>query len=155
MSDPLVGKVNPRTPSGEALALAVTIGTGAYDPRLVGVPLSRAVRVASWLVASYACAHAAVTSGGWGAGTQPIPTDLHSWQSPMRAEQFGAAGWLLWPYLDTATRYQVAAIVTAEADKLLQVAPNYYALADGHLRFPGDTKAEEACGSRQSSPWPQ
>jgi hypothetical protein len=37
-SDPLVGKVNPRTPSGEALALAVTIGTGAYDPRLVGVP---------------------------------------------------------------------------------------------------------------------
>jgi hypothetical protein len=143
ISDPLVGKVNPRTPSGEALALAVTIGTGAYDPRLVGVPLPRAVRVATWLVASYACAHAAVTSGGWGAGTQPIPADLHGWQSPMWAEQFGAAGWLLWPYLATATRYHVAAMVTAEADKLLRVAPNYYALADGHLRFPGDTKAEE------------
>src|SRR5690349_15237604 len=47
------------------------------------------------------------------------------------------------PISPPATRYHVAAMVTAEADKLLRVAPNYYALADGHLRFPGDTKAEE------------
>jgi hypothetical protein len=133
----------PRAASGEALALAASIATGAYDARLVGQALPRARAVATWLVASYARAHAAVTPGGWGAGNRPMPADLHEWQSPLWAAQFGTAGWLLWPYLSASDRYNVAAMVVNEADRILTVAPNYYARPDGHVLFPGDTKAEE------------
>jgi hypothetical protein len=84
-----------------------------------------------------------VTTGGWGAGTQTVPADLHQWQSPLWAAQFGIAGWLLWPHLGQATRYAVVAMVVDEADRLLRISPDYYARPDGQVLFPGDTKAEE------------
>ena len=141
--DPLMSAQDPRGGGAEALALAATIATGSYDPSTVGVPLPRAAAVTAWLVASYACAHAAVTPGGWGAGERAVPSDPHQWPSPLWAAQLGTAGWLMWPRLGIRDHYAVAAMVANEADRLTGVPPAYYAGRDGQILHPGDTKSEE------------
>jgi hypothetical protein len=135
----------PRASGAEALALASTLATGAYDAGLAGSSSQRARAVAVWLVGAQACGHAAVTPGGWGAagGGAPVPTDLHAWMSPLAAAQVGQAGWLLWPVLPDTDRRNVTAMVAAEADLLLRVSPGYLGRPDGHVLSPGDTKAEE------------
>ena len=135
----------PRSSGAEALALASTLSTGAYDPGVAGASAQRARAVAVWLVGAQACGHAAVSPGGWGAagGGAPVPTDLHAWMSPLAAALVGHAGWLLWPGLPDVDRRNVAAMVAAEADLLLRVAPGYMARPDGRVLSPGDTKAEE------------
>ena len=144
LADPLGhGPNSPRGGSGVALALATTIATGAYDVQAIGVPLARATEVAVWLVASYACAHAATNPTGWGAGTRPMARDLHDWPSPLWAGQLGIAAWLLWPQLRTDDRYAVAAMIVNEADRIAGVLPAYFASPDGRILHPGDTKAEE------------
>ncbi len=122
-----------RPPTSEALGLAVSTETGAYDASVVGRPVEQARAVAVFLTRSMACAHRAFTPTGWGA----------SWQSPYYAAQLGMAGWLLWPHLSLADRALVAGVVTYEADRLLTYTVPYYGSPDGRVRSPGDTKAEE------------
>jgi hypothetical protein len=82
---------NIRPPASEALALAVSLRTGGYDPAFTTVELHSATTKAAKLVRSLAFHHKVNISGGWG----------DAWQSGLWAAYAGMAGWLMWdsPFL--------------------------------------------------------
>lgn len=127
------GEQQIRQPASEALALAISLQTGAYDPTATGVPEQDARRIAIRLISSIAYHHVANTGGGWG----------HDWQTALWAYFAGSAGWLMWSDLDTTTRTLVANMVVDEADRFLDYEVPYYQDPSGHIVTPGDTKAEE------------
>ena len=116
-----------------ALTVAVGLRTGAADPRVIGRSAGGATAYVSQLVRSIACEHEAVTPGGWGLG----------WETAHWAMLTGAAAWLVWDRLSPETRSDVVAMMVAEADRQMQLAVPYWALPDGTVLTPGDTKAEE------------
>lgn len=122
-----------RPPSSEALALATSVATSAYDATYVGVPEEEARSVARRLIASVAAAHLATTPGGWG----------DEWQSALWAYYTGFAGWLLWGDLSADEAASVQRMVEHEADRFLDYQVPYYRDRDGNVVSPGDTKAEE------------
>ena len=122
-----------RLPAMSALTVAVGLRTGAFDPTVVGRTTGRATAYVSQLVRSIACQHVSLTPGGWGLG----------WETAHWAMLTGAAAWLVWDRLTPETRSDVVAMMVAEADRQAALAVPYWALPDGTVLTPGDTKAEE------------
>jgi hypothetical protein len=122
-----------RPPGSEALALATSVATGAYDQDATGHPEQQARHVAVRLLTSIAYHHKANTSNGWG----------EDWQSALWAFNAAFAGWLLWDDLDAADRALVERMVVAEADRFLYYKVPYYQDPEGRVITPGDSKAEE------------
>ncbi|TDE15060.1 discoidin domain-containing protein [Jiangella asiatica] len=128
-----VGEGSIRPPGSEALALATSVATGAYDAAATGVPEPRAREVAILLTTSIAYRHETNSAGGWGT----------AWQSALWAFNAAFAGWLLWDDLTLADQERVARMVQAEADVFLDYTVPYYQRPDGTVVTPGDSKAEE------------
>jgi hypothetical protein len=124
---------NIRPPGSEALALATSLATGAYDESVVGFPAAQARDVAVRVVSSIAFHHLSNEDGGWGIG----------WQSPLWAFNAAFAGWLLWADLPAADQERLARMVRAEADAFLYYPVPYYQDPTGKVLTPGDSKAEE------------
>ncbi len=122
-----------RLPAMSALTVAIGLRTGAADPQDIGRSTRQATAYVSQLVRSIACEHEALTPGGWGLG----------WETAHWAMLTGAAAWLVWDRLSPETRSDVVAMMTAEADRQSQLAIPSWALSDGTVLTPGDTKAEE------------
>jgi hypothetical protein len=122
-----------RLPAMSALTVAIGLRTGAADPQDIGRSTRQATAYVSQLVRSIACEHEALTPGGWGLG----------WETAHWAMLTGAAAWLVWDRLSPETRPDVVAMMTAEADRQSQLAIPSWALSDGTVLTPGDTKAEE------------
>jgi hypothetical protein len=55
----------------------------------------------------------------------------------------GSAAWLVWDDLSPQTQADVTSMVVDEADRLIHLRVPYWALPDGTILTPGDTKAEE------------
>lgn len=128
-----VGEGSIRPPGSEALALATSVATGAYDEGVTGLPVDHAEDVAVQLLTSIAYSHTANRANGWG----------DAWQSALWAYNAGFAGWLLWDDLGEDDRELVERMVVHEADRFLHYDVPYYRDADGNVVTPGDTKAEE------------
>jgi len=124
---------NIRPPGSEALALATSLATGAYDEQVTGFPAEHAREVAVRIVTSIAYRHEANHENGWG-------TD---WQSALWAFNAAFAGWLLWDHLPPADQERLARMVRAEADAFLYYQVPYYQDETGRVITPGDSKAEE------------
>ena len=121
-----------------ALALAVALRTGAYDPSVTGVTTavakSRAVRLVSSLLYWHEVnvpETAATDNSRWG----------YHWQSGMWAGLTGSAGWMLWDDLTSVDRERLKKMVEAEANQYR--GPLYYRDSSGILRYSGDSKVEE------------
>jgi hypothetical protein len=122
-----------RLPAMSALTVAAGLRTDAYEPAVVGRSRAAGFRYVDQLVRSIACAHAAVSPGGWGRG----------WQTAHWAMLAGAAAWLVWNKLTPTARADVSSMVVDEADRLSTQRVPYWKRPDGELVTPGDTKAEE------------
>ncbi len=133
MTSTSFGPDDVRRVSMEALSLAIALRTGAYDPSATGVSAAGATQVVAEIVSVVAAHHRANVVGGWGS----------SWQSPLFASLAGRAGWLVWDDLDSTTQTEVERMVLGESDYVDRLAPKYLVLADGTVRSPGDTGAEE------------
>jgi len=127
------GEASIRPPGSEALALAASLATGAYDEDVAGAPAEEAREVAVRITASIAALHKANRQNGWG----------DAWQSALWAYNAAFAGWLLWDDLPAADKENLARMVAYEADRFLFYEVPYYQLPDGTIVTPGDTKAEE------------
>ena len=136
----IVGRYQPaqeeyavRRPAMAALTTAIAARTGAHNDASVGRTKDEAILYSDFLVRSIACQHLAVTPGGWGAG----------WQTAHWANLAGEAAWLVWDRLTPQTREYVAQMIVFEADRLLTLAPEYWADANGTIVSKGNTHAEE------------
>ncbi len=119
--------------SMEAMALAISLRTGVYDPGVVGQPTATAQNVAATLVDKVAANHIANKPGGWG----------DSWQSSLWSSLAGRAGWMLWDDLTPDTKRRVARMVEWEADQSLLVPAVYLRDRTGKVIRAGNTGAEE------------
>jgi hypothetical protein len=128
-------EANIRPVASEALALAVSLKTGLYDPAVTGVDAYSAVTKAAKLIRSLAHPHVANMTGGWG----------DEWQSALWAALTGMAGWLMWDsvYLSDADRENIRRMVEHEANRFVGYQVPYYRNLAGTIVFPGDSKAEE------------
>jgi hypothetical protein len=123
--------------SMEALSLATSIATGAYNPAAApagtGVPTATARARTIEIIRKVAAGHVANTPGGWGATSQ----------SMFLAAYLGTAAWLLWPRLGAQLRAEVAKVVYFEAEWGMDEPLQFYANAAGTILQPGDTGADE------------
>ncbi|MCX7048581.1 MAG: hypothetical protein NTX50_24230, partial [Candidatus Sumerlaeota bacterium] len=118
-----------RPPASVAYGLAVTLKTGLFDEKAVGVSREELIRRTTRLIKGLAAIHKANPGGQWG----------DHWQSSVWAGLLANAAWLMWDDLDAETRRMVVAMTVHEADR--HIAPGYkvpYWNGKG-----GDTKAEE------------
>ena len=124
-----------RPPASEALALAVSLKTGLYNPTVTTVNTTEAHQKAAKLTRSLAHSHLVNLANGWG----------NSWQSGLWATYAGTAGWLLWdsPYLSALDRQDVRQMVEYEANRYIGYRAPYYRDRTGVILRPGDTQAEE------------
>ena len=127
------GRDPVRRVSMEALALAVSLHTGAYDPAAVGVSADIAKSVAIAIIDTVAGKHIANRATGWG----------DSWQSALWSSIAGRAGWFLWNDLPPATRTRVARMVEWEADQSLLVPLRLLRNRAGTVLTPGNTGSDE------------
>jgi hypothetical protein len=128
------GEAQVRAPANEAMAIAIALRTGAYDPASVGgITAAEATRRATRLASSLAYRHASNSTGGWG----------DAWQSALWTAYGGFAGWLMWDDLSAADRALVARMVEHEADRFIGYTVPYYRNPAGTITSPGNTFAEE------------
>lgn len=120
-------EANIRPAASEALALAIAIKTGAYDPVATGVTLTAAKAITIRLLTSVAYNHLVNTSGGWG----------NDWQTAGWATYAGSAGWLMWSDLTSTDREYVRKMVEYETNRFNSTPAPYWNTATG------DTKADE------------
>jgi hypothetical protein len=130
---PFTDELAIRLPAMSALTVAIGLRTDAANPAVLGRSPTWATWYVDHLVRSIACAHEAVSPGGWGLG----------WQTAHWAMLTGAAAWLVWDELSPETRSDVTAMLVAEADHQAGLAIPYWGEPDGTIVSPGDTKAEE------------
>ena len=121
-----------RRAANEAQAAAIML-TSSKWVTVNGISNAQLTNFAKWQLRSIACAHRAVSAGGWG----------NTWQSALWASTAGQAAWLLWPQLTIQERSYVAAMVTAEADYVSARGPRYFRDRNGKESTPGDSKADE------------
>ena len=121
-----------RRAANEAQAAAIML-TSSKWVKVNGITNAQLTNFAKWQLRSIACAHRAVSAGGWG----------NTWQSALWASTAGQAAWLLWPQLTPQERSYVAAMVSAEADYVSARGPRYFRDRDGKESTPGDSKADE------------
>lgn len=122
-----------RPSTNEAFALAVSLKTGAYDPKHTGVPTAVAKERTLRLIRSLAYRHTANTPGGWG----------DQWQTALWASSAGFAGWLFWDGLSPTDRQYVQRMIEREANRFKDYRVPYFSNRLGKIVSPGDTKAEE------------
>jgi hypothetical protein len=121
-----------RRAANEAQAAAIML-TSSKWVKVNGITNAQLTNFAKWQLRSIACAHRAVSAGGWG----------NTWQSALWASTAGQAAWLMWPQLTPQERSYVAAMVSAEADYVSARGPRYFRDRDGKESTPGDSKADE------------
>jgi hypothetical protein len=121
-----------RRAANEAQAAAIML-TSSKWVKVNGITNAQLTNFAKWQLRSIACAHRAVSAGGWG----------NTWQSALWASTAGQAAWLLWPQLTPQERSYVAAMVSAEADYVSARGPRYFRDRAGKESTPGDSKADE------------
>ena len=133
---------NPSTPDKtdavrrlgmEAMSLAVSLRTGAYDPVRAGAPRARARALAVRLITVLVANHRANRTDGWGSGGQ----------SALWSSFAGRAAWLMWDDLPSRTQALAQSMLVFEAD-LATATPSIY-LRDraGTVLRPGNSAAEE------------
>jgi hypothetical protein len=128
-----------RAAGSVALALAVSLELGVYDPVATTVPQATAEARALTLIRSIAYRHRANSDGGWGG----------SWQSPLWALYAGTAGWLMHDRLDATDRDLVRRMIEDEARRLIGTPVPYYRNDRDEVISPGDSKAEENAWNAQ------
>jgi hypothetical protein len=124
---------NIRPSASEALALAISIKTGAYDPAITGVSLKDAKAMAIKLTTSLAYQHKVNMAQGWG----------DEWQSAFWAYLAGTAGYMLWNDMTATDQEYIRKMIEYEANRFNDYAVPYYRNKAGTIISPGDTKAEE------------
>ena len=122
-----------RPPASQALALAISLKTGIYDPVKTGVSLKEAKAKTIKLITSIAYRHKVNKDEGWGDG----------WQTAHWAGYAGFAGWLMWSDLSAKNQEYVRKMVEYEANRFIDYEVPYYKDKSGEIIYPGDTKAEE------------
>jgi len=129
--------------SMEAFSLATSIATGEYQqaynqaPSSVGnvttaTATTRTVSIVSAVAAHHLTTTPVSTTTGWGATTE----------SQLDSAYIGAAAWLLWPDLSSATQSQIIKMVYFEAAWGMGEPLQFYASNSGTLLQPGDTGAD-------------
>ena len=118
---------NIRPSAGEALALAVSIKTGAYDATATGVTLTAATAITLRLISSLAYQHVVNKAGGWG----------NDWQSALWASYAGMAGWIMFDGLSATDGENVRKMVEYEANRFNSTGAPYWDTSGG------DSKGEE------------
>lgn len=129
-----------RPPAGMALAGAVALATGIYDPAAVGLTETVARERVVKLITSVARAHK-IHGGNWGYEGPGVKIYNHI------ADPLILAGWLMWKDLPPADRECLRVALEAEANFFTKAEVAYYRDKAGKL-VPngdprGDTKAEE------------
>jgi hypothetical protein len=129
------GENNIRPAASEALALAISLKTGVYNPTVTTVNTTEAHQKAAKLIRSLAHSHLINLVNGWG----------NAYQSALWATYAGMAGWLLYdsPYLSAADRQDIRQMVEYEANRFIGYTVPYYRNPAGTVLTPGDSKAEE------------
>lgn len=116
---------------------AVLLRTGPYDADETGMSREEAVSRLRRLARGLVATHKVNAPDGKGWGDQ--------WQSAHWAALMGQGIWMLWDEMDPDIREMTRNVVEHEADRF--IAPGYkvpyWTAPDGHVNFPGDTKAEE------------
>ena len=130
-----IGEGSIRPAASEALALAVSLRTGVYNPTVTTVNTTEAHQKAAKLIRSLSRSHLVNLAKGWG----------NSWQSGLWATYAGTAGWLMYdsPYLSAADRQDIRQMVEHEANRFIGYRVPYYRDPAGITLTPGDSKAEE------------
>jgi len=121
-----------RRSANAALSAAILYSTSGYikDNRITRTML---LDYARWHIRSIACAHGAISPGGWGNG----------WQSSLWAVVAGQAGWMLWDELAVQERAYVAAMVISEAEYAALRGPRYFRDRIGLELTPGNSMSDE------------
>jgi len=122
-----------RPAASEALALAISLKTGAYDPKATGISTADAKAMAVQLAVSLAQQHKVNLAQGWG----------DEWQSAFWAFLAGSSGYFLWDDLKDDDREYVRKMVEYEANRFNAYVVPYYRNKEGKIISVGDTKAEE------------
>lgn len=117
----------------QAMALAVGLRTGAYDPAKAGAPKARAKAAVLAIVRRVASQHRSNRADGWG---------LYG-QSAMWSSFAGRAAWLMWEDLPATTQVLVRKMLEFEADLSLQTPAAYLRDRAGQVVRPGNSAAEE------------
>ena len=117
----------------QAMSLAVSLRTGAYDPARAGASRSRASDAVVQIVSVLAANHRANRADGWGI-----------WgQSALWSSFCARAAWLIWNDLSPQTQQRVTAMLTFEADLATETQPQYLRNRAGSVVRPGNSAAEE------------
>jgi hypothetical protein len=124
---------NIRPVGSEALALAVSLKTNAYDEQVTGISKSKATGICLKLIRSVARHHKANEPGGWG----------EAWQSALWAAYNGAAGYIMWNELVADDKNYVQKMVEFEANRLNNYTVPYMRDKAGKVLIKGDSKSEE------------
>jgi len=125
-----------KAPAMNALSIAIALKLGLYDPNITGKSKKDAMALCTKLVRSLAkCHKAAEPDIGWGIG----------WQDACWAFAVGFAGWMTLEEYEPEDMENIRKMVMMEADSMTSVNRRglYYRDKTGHIRTPGDTKAEE------------
>lgn len=121
-----------RRSANAALSAAILYSSSNYikDNRITRDML---LDYARWHIRSIACAHGAISPGGWGNG----------WQSTLWAVVAGQAGWMLWEELSVQERAYVSAMVISEAEYAALRGPRYFRNRLGVEMTPGNSMSDE------------
>lgn len=133
--DGLLKSEDPRKFASEAYGLAVSLATGAYDPKITYVDRGEAYQRTVELVTFLATNHRAnrFDGGGWGG----------AWQSSYWAAMTAQAAWLLGAELPVPVSLAVGRMLESEANSTLLRPIHYYRDRSGTVLTKGDTGAEE------------
>ncbi len=129
--------------ASEAYALALSLRTRAYDPKLVGVSAADATAFVRRLIGLAAGEHLANHPNGWGQPWLRGPCRQCEYQEGLCAAFVARAAWLLWSDLSSAERPPVLRMLEYEADRELEVPIHYLRSRTGLVLTPGNTGADE------------
>lgn len=117
----------------QAMSLAISLRTGAYDPRRVGASKASARAAVVRIVSVVAANHRANRTDGWG----------YWGQSALWSSFTARAAWLVWDDLSPPTQAQVQNMMVVEADLATETQPVYLRDRTGAVIRPGNSGAEE------------
>lgn len=124
-----------RFPAAEAFGIAISLKTGAYDEKYVGVDKETAKEIAIKLATSVAYGHK--ENGGnyasWG----------DDWQAAHWAFYAGYAAWLFWDDLTTEDQTMIQKMIVYEANRFNNTNAVYWKTPNGTELYAGDSKIEE------------
>ena len=122
-----------RGPASEAMGLAISLKTKAYNEKIVGKSETHALNMTLQLLTSLAYRHKSNSAGGWG----------DQWQSALWTTYAGLGSWLLWEHFDESDKHLIENMIIHETNRFNEYKVPYYQDKNLKVNFPGDTKAEE------------